>query len=128
DKAVAGAAAVPPFDKATFEEIDATIMRVMGREKLFTPDDLRGNNVPLEEAALAHAWPTVAETRGKFLFLFLVPGQNYKAFAPYLEGHENLDGRAAFVEGDPGMQHTAFVMIDNATAQPGEVSELVRKG
>lgn len=128
DKAVPGAAAVAPFNKAVFDEIDAAILRIIGRDRLFTPDDLRGAHRTLEEAAQAHAWPKVDSVRGKFLFLFLVPGENFKAFAPYLDGHENLEGRAAFVQGNPGMKHTAFVMVDNATAQPGEVADLVRMG
>ncbi|WP_263408086.1 phosphatidylinositol-specific phospholipase C1-like protein [Terriglobus tenax] len=128
EKVVPGAVTVGAFDKAAFDEVDTEIVRVMGRERLFTPDDLRGTHATVEEAALAKAWPKVSETRGKFLFLFLVPGLNFKAFAPYLEGHENLEGRAAFVQGLPGMKHTAFVMVDNATIKPGRVEELVRKG
>lgn len=66
--------------------------------------------------------------RGKFLFLYLVPGLNFKAFAPYLDGHPSLEERVAFVQSLPGMKHAAFVMVDNALARPGRVSDLVRQG
>ncbi len=128
EKVVPGASAVGAFDKAAFDEVDADILSVFGRDRLFTPDDLRGKHSTLEGAALANAWPQVTAVRGKFLFLFLVPGLNLKAFAPYLEGHDSLEGRVAFVQGLPGMKHTAFVMVDNALAKPGRVSDLVRKG
>lgn len=128
DQAVPGTAHVAPFDKAAFEEIDNAITTILGRDRLVTPDDLRGQHKTLEEAALANAWPTVESARSKFVFLYLVPGMNLKAFAPYLEGHESLQGRVAFVEGKPGMQHTAFLLIDNATAKPGRVEDFVRKG
>lgn len=126
--AVKGAAEVGAFDKAAFEEIDAAILSVLGRNRLVTPDDLRGSHATLEAAALAHGWPTLAASRGKFLFLYLVPGLNLKAFAPYLDGHASLEGRVAFVQGLPGMAHTAFLLIDNATAKAGRIEALVRQG
>lgn len=127
-RAIPGAAEVPPFDAAAFAEVDEAIRSVIGNDRLFTPDQLRGRYATLEEAARAHAWPRLSATRGKFIFLYLVPGLNFAAFQPYLESHASLEGRAAFVQGVPGMAHTAFVLIDNATARPGRIEELVRAG
>lgn len=127
-KAIPGAVEIPPFNAAAFEEVDAAIRSVIGVDKLFTPDQLRGSYSTLEQAALAHAWPRLSETRGKFVFLYLVPGLNFTAFQPYLTGRESLQGRAAFVQGQPGMAHTAFILVDNATAKPGRIEALVRKG
>ncbi|HEX7853697.1 MAG TPA: Ca2+-dependent phosphoinositide-specific phospholipase C [Sphingobium sp.] len=128
DRAIPGAAVVPPFDKATFDEVDDSIRSILGRGKVFTPDDLRGAMPTLESAALAKRWPTVAQARGKFLFLFLVPGMNLAAFAPYLDGRPSLQGRMAFVQGKPGLPHTAFMLFDNAIIHGGEISDAVRKG
>lgn len=126
--AVPGATPVGAFDKAAFEEVDAAVLAVLGRNRLVMPDDVRGRHQTLEAAVLAHAWPTLAAARGKFLFLYLVPGLNLKAFEPYLAGHAALEGRVAFVQGLPGMAHTAFLLVDNATAKPGRIEELVGKG
>lgn len=128
DRILPGAAKIAPFDKAVFDSVDNEILSILGRHRLFMPDDLRGNRRTLEEAALAHAWPSVGATRGKFVFMMLVPAMNLAAFRPYLDGHPSLEGRVAFVQGEPGMAHTAFVMVDNATAQPGKVAALARKG
>ncbi len=128
DKVVPGTTHVPPFDQTAFDKVDRAIVTILGRDRLVTPDDLRGQHKTLEEAALANAWPTLDSARGKFVFLYLVPGMNLKAFAPYLEGNASLEGRVAFVEGKPGMAHTAFLLIDNATAKPGRVEDFVRKG
>lgn len=127
-KVIPGATEVGAFDKAAFDEVDASILSVLGRERLVTPDDLRGSHKTLEQAALAKAWPTLGQARGKFVFLFLTPGLNLKAFGPYLDGRPSLEGRAAFVQGLPGMAHTAFLLVDNATAKPGRIEALVRKG
>lgn len=128
ERAIPGATAVPPFDKAAFDEIDDSIQNILGRDKVFTPDDLRGDMPTLEAAALAGRWPTVAQARGKFLFLFLVPGMNLPAFAPYLEGRSSLQGRMAFVQGKPGMAHTAFMLFDNALTRDAEIRDAVQKG
>lgn len=127
DKVVKGAASVAPFDKAAFDEVDAVILHVLGRDRVFTPDDLRAGRRTLEEAALAHAWPTLGATRDKFLFLFIAIRAGPQQFG-YLAGRPSLEGRMAFVEGQPGMAHTAFVMADNALVDPARVAELVRKG
>ena len=100
----------------------------MGRNKVFTPDDLRGDMPTLEAAALAKRWPTVAQARGKFLFLYLVPGMNFPAFALYLEGRPSLQGRMAFVQGKAGMAHTAFMLFDNALTRGADIRDAVKKG
>jgi len=128
DRAIPGATVVPPFDKAAFEEVDESIRAILGRDKVFAPDDLRGDMPTLEAAALARRWPTVTQARGKFIFLFLVPGMNLGAFAPYLDGRPSLQGRMAFVQGRPGMAHTAFMLYDNALTRGGEIRDAVKKG
>ena len=128
DRAIPGATIVPPFDKAAFEEVDESIRSILGRDKVFTPDDLRGGMPTLEAAALAKRWPTVAQARGKFLFLFLVPGMNLPAFTPYLDGRPSLQGRMAFVQGKPGMAHTAFMLFDNAITRGADIRDAVQKG
>lgn len=128
DRVIPGATPVPPFDAAQFEEVDATIREIMGRDKVITPDDLRGTMPTLESAALAKRWPTLRQARGKFVFLFLVPAMNLKAFAPYLEGRPSLQGRMAFVQGRPGMAHTAFMLYDNALSHGQEIRDAVRRG
>jgi hypothetical protein len=128
ERAIPGATAIPPFDQAAFDEVDESIRRILGRDKVFTPDDLRGDMPTLEAAALAKRWPSVARARGKFLFLFLVPGMNFSAFAPYLDGRPSLQGRMAFVQGKPGMAHTAFMLYDNALTRGAEIRDAVKKG
>lgn len=123
-----GATKLIPFDARAFAEMDASIGEILGRDKVVAPDDLRGQHETLEKAALAGAWPTVGQVRGKFVFLMIVPGMNLAAFKPYLDGHPNLEGRLAFVQGEPGMAHAAFVMVDNALTRGGEIKELVKTG
>lgn len=128
DQAIPGATRVAPWDAAAFAEVDRSILEIIGRDRLVTPDDVRGRHRTLEAAARAGAWPRLAEARGRMLFLFIVPGRNFEAFRPYFAGAPSLEGRAAFVQGEPGMAHAAFVMVDNALARPARIGELVRQG
>lgn len=123
-----GATPLDPFDARAFAEMDASITEVMGRERVITPDDVRGGHDTLEAAALDGGWPTLEEARGKIVFLMIVPGLNLATFAPYMEGHPNLEGRMAFVQGRPGMPHAAFVMIDNVLTHGDEIRDLVSRG
>lgn len=125
---VPGAAKLDPFDAKAFAEMDASITEIIGREKVVAPDDLRGRHETLEKAALAGAWPTVGRSRGKFVFLMIVPGMNLATFKPYLDGRPNLEGRMAFVQGEPGMAHAAFAMVDNALTRGDEIRDLVKSG
>jgi len=126
--AAPGATVVPPFDAAAFAEVDDAIVSVLGRDKVFTPDDLRGDLPTLEAAVLAQRWPSLAAARGKFVFLFIVPGMNLDAFAPYLKDRPSLQGRMAFVQGRPGMAHTACMMFDNAVVREPELKAAVAAG
>ncbi|WP_294278332.1 Ca2+-dependent phosphoinositide-specific phospholipase C [uncultured Sphingomonas sp.] len=124
----AGEHSVAPFDADAFAEVDRSIAEIIGRDRVVTPDDVRGTMPTLEAAVLAKRWPTLAQARGKFLFLFLVPGMNFAAFAPYLDGHRSLEGRMAFVQGKPGMAHTAFLLFDNALTRQADIRAAVAKG
>lgn len=128
DRAIPGATPVPPFDAAAFSEADRTIREMLGEDRLVTPDMVRGTYPTLEAAAKAGNWPRLVEARGKFVFLYIVPNLNLAAFQPYLAGTPSLEGRVAFVQGVPGMPHSAFVMVDNALARPGEIVRLVKAG
>ena len=119
----------PPlaFDRAAFDEMDQSIFREIGRDKLVTPDQVRGTYATLEAGVLAHNWPTLATSRGKFVFLLLT-AMDPQALAAYHEGHENLEGRAAFLRATPGQSYAAFLLLDNANVRAREIPERVRQG
>lgn len=123
-----GAVTVLPFDKAAFEEFDSTILEIIGRERLITPDEVRGDKPTLEAGVLAGGWPTLAKARGKFIFLMLSPGGRPQYLSVYLEGHDSLKGRMAFIDSKPGEAHAAFMQEDNALAGLDHVKDLVKRG
>lgn len=118
---------VLPFDQAAYDALDAEIISVLGRERIITPDDVRGSHETLEKAVLAHNWPRLKESRGKFVFLLLT-ALDTDGLSGYFEGRPNLEGRVAFLRSEPGQAHAAFLLLDNAIVRAEEIPERVRQG
>lgn len=118
---------VPPFTDATYQEIDHTILDVLGREAVITPDDVKGNYPTLEQTVLHHAWPSLKQARGKFIFQ-LMTATGVDGASAYLNGHPDLIGRVAFLDSQPGRPYAAFILDDNALARGKEIREEVQKG
>ncbi len=118
---------VLPFDSVAFASLDAEIVEVLGRDRIIVPDDVRGDFPTLEEAVLAGNWPTLEAGRGKFVFLML-PAIDEQAAQLYWAHRPSLQGRAMFVRSTPGVDHAAFLLLDNAILRQGEIQTYVRKG
>ncbi len=111
-----------PFTRAAFDALDAEIRSVFPPEELVTPDLVRGQHATLNEAIRAEGWPTLAQCRGKVIFLM-----DQKKVGPiYLEGHPSLRGRILFTNADPGTPDAAFVEQNEGTAEA--IAALVRQG
>lgn len=115
-----------PFTTALLDDLDAEILSVFDRDRLLTPDDLRGDHDTVEAAALAGAWPTLEEARGKVYALFNNGGADRRA---YLAGRPNLEGRVMFTTASPGQPDAAFVQVgDPRGANLARIQDLVRQG
>jgi hypothetical protein len=116
-------ATVPePFTRAIFDDLDREIRSVFPADEMITPDNMRGKYATLNEAARAGAWPTLAQARGKVIFLM-----DQRSVGPmYLEGHPNLRGRVLFTNAAPGQPDAAFTEMNDGTEQ--EIAALVRQG
>ncbi|MEN7551097.1 Ca2+-dependent phosphoinositide-specific phospholipase C [Rapidithrix thailandica] len=101
---------------------------MLGREKVITPDDVRGEYSTLEEAILAHNWPALSESLGKFVFMLLPSTAGISEDDRYIEDHPSLKGRAMFVQSEPGAPHAAFLLFDNSILRKEEIKAAVRKG
>lgn len=114
-----------PFDKAAFDSWDAEIIKGLGRDKVITPDDVRGDYPTLEAAVLAHAWPTLGKARGKFFFVLDETG---KKLETYVEGHPSLKGRVMFVNATEGRPEAAFRIVNEPKQDWAYIQYLVRSG
>jgi hypothetical protein len=111
-----------PWTPAVFDALDAEIRSVFAKNEIITPDDVRGHHRTLEEAVRLGGWPTLAQARGKIVFLM----DQQWAGPIYLQGHPSLRGRILFTNATPGNPDAAFVEANDGSAE--EIDSLARKG
>ncbi len=115
-----------PFTRERLLELDAAILKAFPREKLLIPDDVRGSEATLREAIIRQGWPTIASTRGKFLFAL----DNTRAIRDrYLEDNPSLEGRVLFVSApDPEHPAAGWFKRNDPVREFDEIQKLVKLG
>ena len=113
------------FTPEVYNLLDQTILEHMGREKLLTPDNVRGKSKTLETAVLQNGWPKVGTTKGKFVFILDETGPKRAA---YIQGHASLQGRVLFANAEPGTPEAAFLILNDPKQDLTKIQELVKKG
>lgn len=111
-----------PFTAEAFRALEAEILSVFPRERMVTPDDVRGGARTLPEAIAHGGWPTLDAARGKVVFLL----DQRKNEPVYTAGHPALEGRVLFTNATPGAPDAAFTEENDGTAEA--IRSLVRKG
>ena len=114
-----------PFGSEEMDSIDAEILSVFSEDQLITPDDVRGNRNTLQEAVLKDGWPTLNESREKFLFTLDNEGVERDI---YIAGHPSLTGRVMFTSSPPRSAESAFVKLNDPVADGAQISALVAAG
>ena len=110
------------FTPALFDDLDKEITSVFPADEIITPDNVRGSYGTLNEAVRAGKWPTVADARGKVVFLM-----DQKKMGPiYLQGHPSLKGRVLFTNAEPGTPDAAFIEQNDAPADA--INALAKQG
>ncbi len=111
-----------PFTTETFDALDKEIRSVFSDNEMVLPDQVRGKYPTLDAAVRAGNWPTLAQSRGKVIFLM----DQKDAGPAYTAGHPFLQGRVLFTNSDPGKPDAAFVEENEGT--PQVIDQLVREG
>lgn len=124
----AGSEPILKFDSIAFEALDKEIVDILGTDKIIKPDDVRGNYKTLNEAVLSKNWPTVNESRGKFIFMLLSSTAGVETDASYSKNRPNLEGRVMFVNSEPGQSFGAFLLLDNAIKRQEDIKKYVNEG
>ncbi|SEB49227.1 phosphatidylinositol-specific phospholipase C1-like protein [Terriglobus roseus] len=117
-----GGVDVPLWTKTEFDALDKEIRSVFSDKEMILPDQVRGSYPTLREAVLAGHWPTLAESRGKVIFLM----DQRNASPVYLEGHPNLKGRVLFTHAIPSEPDAAFVEMNGGTQ--AEIDAVIKQG
>lgn len=105
-----------------FDDLDNELKKYLGKNKIITPDDIRGSYKTLNEAILHKNWPKVKEAKGKFLFVLDNNGENRDL---YMKGHPSLKGRMIFTNSTPGTPESAVLFMNDPSPK---INELVQQG
>jgi len=104
-----------PFTTRAYDALDAEIRSVFSPAELITPDDVRGGYRTLREAVLKHGWPTLGESRGRFLFA-LDEGKTHDD--AYRGGRRTLEGRVLFVNTDESSPDAGYITLNEHADAP----------
>lgn len=102
-----------PDAETAFTLVEQEIQEALGEERLVTPAQVQGDHPTLRDAIATDGWPTLATSRGKFLFYLNNNGAIREA---YTHGGRDLLGRLLFVESSPGNPFASFAVLDDPTA------------
>ncbi len=97
---------------ADFNRVDEEIREILG-DRLITPDDLQRGHETLQAAIQNDGWPTVAESRGKFIFLL---DQDERTPTVYLKNN-SLAGRVMLPRADESTLNSPWAVV--AKTGPG---------
>jgi hypothetical protein len=103
------------------EEID----QFWPREKMVTPDDVRGQRGSLKEAVSNDGWPSVQSSRGKAIFILLATGQMRDL---YVAQHPGLSGALMFTLSEESSEEAAIFSFADPVGDGEEISRLVNEG
>jgi hypothetical protein len=120
-----GFATPEPFTAPVLDALDEEIREVLGEARILSPDAVRGNHKSLEEAVRQDGWPTLAEARGRFLFILDEVGDKRAA---YVRDHPALRGRVMFANAAPGTPEAAWLIMNEAVENKQEIQQRVKEG
>jgi len=112
-------------DEVAVNALDAEIRAVFEPSQMITPDQVQANHASLREAAMAHAWPKLAQARGKVIFVLNDGAARAKT---YQGARQSLEGRAMFVATDEASPLAAFISIPDPVKDAARIRQAVRDG
>ncbi|MDR3023962.1 phosphatidylinositol-specific phospholipase C1-like protein [Chryseobacterium sp.] len=113
------------YTNQLFDDLDNELKKYLGKEKIITPDDIRGTYKTLNEAVLNKNWPKVKDVKGKFLFVMDNNGENRDLYA---KDHPSLKGRMIFTNSTPGTPESAVLFMNEPKKDDTMIKDLVKKG
>lgn len=112
-----------PYSEAAYDALDAEVRSVLKPGKLIVPDDVQGKYPTLRDAALANNWPTLAASRGKFIFAL---DEQPAKVALYRGARKSLEGRVFFVNTDEASHAAAYMTINDPVREADRIARAVK--
>lgn len=113
------------YAEAYFGNLEGEVLKVFPRERVLTPDDVRGQVATLRDAIAKNGWPTLGSARGKIAF-FIDNGTSLRGF--YTHGGKDLDGRLMFIDADPTDPWAGIILANDPVGGAARIAEALAGG
>jgi len=113
------------YTSKLFDDLDNELKNYLGKDKIITPDDIRGSYKTLNEAVLSKNWPKVKDAKGKFVFVLDNNSENRDLYA---KDHPSLKGRMIFTNSTPGTPEAAILFMNEPQKDSSKIQDLVKQG
>lgn len=108
-----------------FDVLEKETLQVFPRERILTPDFVRGDSATLQDALKKKGWPTLQQVRGKVVFFLLTSDKREKV---YTQNFRDLKGRLMFVNTEPDKPYAAIRLMDGPVGNEKEIQAAVKNG
>lgn len=125
DKKISGLKDPLPITTEVLDSIDMELLKWLGKDKLITPDLVRGDAKSVNDQVTSTGWPILSNMRGKFLFVL---DDKRKKRDLYVLGHSGLQNRVMFTNSEAGTPESAFMIINNPIKNQEAIQQMVQKG
>lgn len=115
----------PAWDYAACLELEKEVLKAIPRERILTPDDVRGSRQTLRDSVAGSGWPTIDSARGKVVLLLDNEGGIRDE---YLKGSETLAGRLMFVSVARSHPAAAWMKRNDPMQSYEDIQSLVQAG
>ncbi|HVU19616.1 MAG TPA: phosphatidylinositol-specific phospholipase C1-like protein [Rhizomicrobium sp.] len=113
------------FDAGAFDALDAEIRSVLDPNDIITPDDVQGSYPTLRAAVFERGWPTLSQSRGKFILALDEEGSK---IALYRGNRKSLEGRVMFVNAPEDSPAAAYLTLNEALTDTSRITRDVKLG
>ncbi len=113
-----------PFTEASWNRLHDEILSVFPREKLFLPEDLKGQYSSVNEAVRSEGWPEAHSLAGKVIFMLLDDPEPQDQYVKFTEDDDIKP--LLFVTRNEDDPHTAWLMRPKPKRQ--KIRPLVEAG
>ncbi len=111
--------------QSMIEDIDEQINLAWPREKMITPDDVRGDHPDLSTAVTTSGWPLLEDSRGKAMFILLGGGD---VRDDYHSKYPNMEGATMFTMSTSITPESAIFSNTDPIGDADEIRELIEAG
>lgn len=108
-----------------FAHLEGEILSVWPRERVITPDEVRGDAATLRDGVATKGWPTLGATRGRILF-YVDNSTDFRRF--YTHDQKDLNGRLMFADATPDDPWAGVLLFNDPIADADGLSAAVAAG